>query len=148
MDALQLWNIALAGTACGNLLNLIENAYGYPESKASIERGSYLETVEWDFTENVSDVEPASGTMTKEADVTKMHDEAPPSKRRKTSSQGLDKYKLVQAIPMTPSTSVRFHQMGVAKIQVSEKKGADGQSIYRCNVTRCKNITAQFAQTP
>ena len=45
MDALQLWNIALASTACGNLLNLIENAYGYPESKASIERGSHLETV-------------------------------------------------------------------------------------------------------
>ena len=72
MDALQLWNIALAGTTCGNLLNLIENAYGYPESKASIERGSYLETVEQDFTENVSDVEPASGIMTKEADVAEM----------------------------------------------------------------------------
>ena len=40
MDALQLWNIALASTACGNLLNLIENAYGYPKSKANIERGS------------------------------------------------------------------------------------------------------------
>ena len=53
MDALWLWNIALASTACGNLLNLIENAYGYPESKASIERGSYLETVEWDFAENM-----------------------------------------------------------------------------------------------
>ena len=65
MDALRLWSIALASTACGNLLNLIENAYGYPESKASIERGSYIERVEQDFTENVSDVEPASGTMTK-----------------------------------------------------------------------------------
>ena len=82
MDALQLWNIALANTACGNLLNLIENAYGYPESKASIERGSYLETVEWDFIENISDVEPASGIMTKEAAVTKMHGEAPPSKKK------------------------------------------------------------------
>ena len=48
MDALQLWNIALASTACGNLLNLIKNAYDYPESKAIIERGSYLETVEQD----------------------------------------------------------------------------------------------------
>ena len=90
MDALRLWNIALAGTTCGNLLNLIENAYGYPESKASIERGSYLETVEQDFAENVSDVEPASGIMTKEADVAEMHGEAPPSKRRKKSSQGPD----------------------------------------------------------
>ena len=100
---------------------MIENAYGYPESKASIERGSYLETVERDFAENVSDVELASGIMTKEADVTEMHGEAPPSKRRKTSSQGLDKCKLVQAIPMTPSTTVRFHQTGVAKNQVLER---------------------------
>ena len=83
-----MWNIALASTACGNLLNLIENTYGYPESKASIERGSYLETVEREFAENVSDVEPVSGIMTKEADVTKVHGEAPPSKRRKKSSQG------------------------------------------------------------
>ena len=141
MDALWLWNIALASTACGNLLNLIETAYGYPESKASIERGSYLETVEWDFAENISDVELASGTVTKEADVTEMCGEAPPSKRRKTSSQGPDKCKLAQAIPMTPSTTMRFHQMGVAKNQVSERKGADGQSIYRCNVTRCEYIT-------
>ena len=125
---------------------MIENAYGYPESKASIERGSYLETVERDFAENVSDVELASGIMTKEADVTEMHGEAPPSKRRKTSSQGLDKCKLAQAIPMTPSTTVRFHQTGVAKNQVLERKGADGQSIYRCNVTGCEYIMAQFAQ--
>ena len=82
MDALWLWNIALASTACGNLLNLIENAYGYPESKASIERGSYLEMVKRDFAENVSDVEQASGIMTKEADIAKMYGEAPPSKEK------------------------------------------------------------------
>ena len=84
--------------------------------------------------------------MTKEADVAKMCGEAPPSKRRKTSSQGLDKCKLAQAIPMTPSTTVRFHQTGVAKNQVSEQKGANAQSIYRCNVTGCEYIMAQFAQ--
>ena len=37
MDALRLWNITLAGTTCGNLLSLIENSYGYPETKASVE---------------------------------------------------------------------------------------------------------------
>ena len=46
MDALKMWNVALAGTACGNLLSLIENAYRYPESRQSIERGQYLETME------------------------------------------------------------------------------------------------------
>ena len=45
-----MWNVALAGMACGNLLSLIENAYGYPESRQSIEHGQYLETVEWEFT--------------------------------------------------------------------------------------------------
>ena len=37
IDALRMWNVALAGTACGNLLSLTENAYGYPESRQSIE---------------------------------------------------------------------------------------------------------------
>ena len=46
MDALKMWNVALAGTVCGNLLSLIENTYEYPESRQSIEKGQYLETVE------------------------------------------------------------------------------------------------------
>ena len=96
--------------------------------------------------ENVPDVEPASGVLTIEADAAEMRGEGPPLKRRKTSSQGPDKCKLAQAIPMTPSTTVRFHQTGVAKDQVSERKGANSQSIYRCNVIGCEYITAQFAQ--
>ena len=39
INALRMWNVALAGMACGNLLSLIENAYGYPESRQSIEHG-------------------------------------------------------------------------------------------------------------
>ena len=50
-----MWNMALAGTASENLLSLIENAYGYPESKDSILCGQFLETVEWDFMENEPD---------------------------------------------------------------------------------------------
>ena len=46
MDALRLWNIALAGTACGNLLSTIENAYSYPETRQSKEEGLYFETVD------------------------------------------------------------------------------------------------------
>ena len=44
MDALKMWNVALAGTACGNLLSLIKNVYRSPESRQSIERGQYLES--------------------------------------------------------------------------------------------------------
>ena len=67
MDALHMWNIALASTACGNLLSLIEDAYSYPESKQSIEYGQYLEMVEREFVENAPDVEPAKGLISKEA---------------------------------------------------------------------------------
>ena len=61
IDALRMWNVALAGMACGNLLSLIENAYGYQESRQSIEHGQYLETVEWELAENEPDAEPAKG---------------------------------------------------------------------------------------
>ena len=69
IDALHMWNIALAGTASGNLLSLIENAYGYPESRESILRGQLLETVKREFTENDPHVEPATSMITKEKDV-------------------------------------------------------------------------------
>ena len=146
MDALWLWNIALAGTACGNLLSLIENAYGYPEMKASVEQGSYLETLDRDFVENAPDVEPISGTITKEVDAAKSQTSAPPPKRRKKCLQGPDKVKLARATPMILSTSIHLHQTGVAKGHVLERKGEDGQSIYRCNVSGCEYIMAQFAQ--
>ena len=51
MDALRLWNIGLAGTACGNLLSTIENDYGYPESRESKEQGLFFKTVEHEFSE-------------------------------------------------------------------------------------------------
>ena len=61
IGALRMWNVALAGMACGNLLSLIENAYGYSESRQSIEHGQYLETVGWEFAENEPYAEPAKG---------------------------------------------------------------------------------------
>ena len=69
IDALHMWNVALAGTASGNLLSLIENAYGYPESHDSILRGQLLETVEREFTENDPHVDPTTGMITKEKDM-------------------------------------------------------------------------------
>ena len=86
-------------------------------------RGSYLEMVEQDFAENISDVEPASGIVTKEADVTKMHGGVPPSKRKRKSSQGPDKCKLAQAIPMTPSTTEISPDWSSQKSSVGEERG-------------------------
>ena len=83
MDALRIWNVALAGTACGSLPTLIENAYGYPESKQSIEHGQYLETVEQEFVENEPDAEPAKGFTSKEVATVEATSQPPPAKRRK-----------------------------------------------------------------
>ena len=66
MDALRLWNIALAGMACGNLLTTIENAYGYPKLRESKEQGLYFKTIECEFTENAPEAEPATGLVAKE----------------------------------------------------------------------------------
>ena len=74
-----MWNVALVGTACGNLLTLIENAYGYPESRQSIEHGQYLETVEWEFAENEPDAEPAKGLTSKEAATAEATFQPPPA---------------------------------------------------------------------
>ena len=80
MDALRMWNVALAGMACGNLLTLIENAYGYPESKQSIKHGQYLETVEHEFVENELDAELAKGLTSKEAATAEAESQLPPAK--------------------------------------------------------------------
>ena len=74
--------MALAGTASGNLLSLIENAYGYPESKDSILCGQFFETVERDFMENEPNVEPAAGMVSKEADAAESLGELVPPKKK------------------------------------------------------------------
>ena len=45
-------NIALAGTACGQILTLFEFAFGYPESKESKECGKQLKELECHFNTN------------------------------------------------------------------------------------------------
>ena len=154
MDALRLWNIALDGTACGNLLSMIENTYGYPKTRQSKEEGLYFETVDRDFKENASDAEPAVGLVSKEAAETqeKSSSSLPPKKCQKTSSQGPDKVKLKQATPIIPSTSIGLHQTGVPSHYVSERvgsketMGSEKQSVYRCMFSGCDYITAQHAQ--
>ena len=107
--------MALAGTACGNLLSLIENAYGYPESRQSIERGQYLETVEQEFAENEPDAEPAKGLISKEAATEEVASQPPLAKRRKCLPQGPDKCKLQLAITITPSTMICLHQTSMPR---------------------------------
>ena len=61
-------NIALTGTACGQILTLFEFAFGYPESKESKERGQQLEELEHHF--DTKEESPAEEDM-----VTKKEDE-------------------------------------------------------------------------
>ena len=146
MDALKMWNVALAGTACSNLLTLIENTYGYPESRQIIKRGQYLETVEWEFTENEPDAEPAKGLTSKEAAAAEAASQPPPAKRRKHLSQGPDKCKLQLATTIILSTMIRLHQTGVPNKFISERASVEGQSIYKCMDPGCPYSTAQFTQ--
>ena len=141
-----MWNVALAGMACGNLLTLIENAYGYPESRQSIKQGQYLETVEWEFAENEPDAEPAKGLKSKEAATAEATFQPPPAKRRKQLPQGPDKCKLQLTGAVIPTTTIHLHQTGVPKRYISERASAVGQSIYKCMHLAYPYSTAQFAQ--
>ena len=148
MDALRLWNIALAGTACGNLLTTIENAYGYPKSKESKEQGLYFKTIECEFTENAPEAEPATGLVAKEVaeEQERSSSSVPPKKECKKSSQSPDKLKLKLATPIFPSMTVGLHQTGVSSHYISERARSQGQSVYRCMYAGCDDVTAQHAQ--
>ena len=142
-----MWNVALAGTACGNLLTLIKNTYGYPESKQSIEQGQYLKTVECEFAENEPDAEPAKGLTSKEAATAEDESQPPPAKQRKWLPQGPDKCKLQATTAVILSTTICLHQIGVPKKCISERASAEGQSIYKCMHPSCSYLTAQFTQS-
>ena len=146
IDALRMWNVALAEMACGNLLSLTENTYGKPESRQSIEHGQYLETVEWEFMENEPDAEPAKGLTSKEAATAEATSQPLPAKRRKRLPQGPDKCKLQLAGAAIPTTMICLHQTGVPKKYISERASVEGQSIYKCMHLGCPYSTAQFAQ--
>ena len=137
INALRMWNVVLVGTACGNLLTLIENAYGYPESKQSIEHGQYLETVEWEFAENEPDAEPAKGLTSKEAATAEVTFQPSPAKRRKWLPQGPEKCKLQLAEAVIPTTTIHLHQTGVPKKYISKRASAEGQLIYKCMHLGC-----------
>ena len=61
-------NIALAGTACRQILNLFEFAFGYPESKEFKKWGKLLEESEWHF-------ESEDESSTEEDTIIKQQDE-------------------------------------------------------------------------
>ena len=67
-DALRLMNVALAGTACGQLLSVMEFAFGYPESQESKDRAQQFEELEQKF-DSDDDSPTGEDTVTKEQDI-------------------------------------------------------------------------------
>ena len=108
-------NVALAGTACGQILSLFEYAFGYPESQELKEWGKELErhfetddeSLEEEFT--VSKAEDAAEAVAQFADAPKAkrhhfgqcHDDLP------------DLLPLNKAIPIIPSTTIKLSETGV-----------------------------------
>ena len=61
-------NVALAGTACGQLLSIMEFAFSYPESQESKDQAQQLEELEQKF-ESDDDSPTDEDAVTKEQDI-------------------------------------------------------------------------------
>ena len=83
-DALRLMNIALAGTACGQILTLFEFAFRYPESEESKTRGQQLEELERHFIDDEppTEEETISKTEDEEKAATQFDPDVPCAKKR------------------------------------------------------------------
>ena len=141
-DALHLMNVALAGTACGQILSLFEYAFGYPESKESREWGKELEELERHFEMDEESLDEEF-TISKAEDAAEAAAQfeifAPRAKRRKFGQCRDDLPDLIplsQAVPIIPSTTIKLSETGVPRAYYSSREGSEGQSIYKCFLKR------------
>ena len=157
-DALWLMNVALAGTACGQLLSVLEFAFGYPESQESKDRAQQLEELERKF-ESDDDSSTGEDTVTKEQDVqdaaAQFAGTPEPKAKKRRFGQCRDTLKdlvpLDKATPLLPSTTVKLSETGVSRHQYTGREESEGQSIYRCKLLKpnstegCSYYAAQLA---
>ena len=150
-------NIALANTACGQILTLFEFAFGYPESEESKERGKQLEELERHF---IAEEEPSADedTISKaedEKEVATQFDVGAPKTNRRCFGQCRDDLKdlvsINKAVPVIPSTMVKLSETGVPHSYYSRREASKGQSIYKCLLKKpetempCSYYAAQMA---
>ena len=118
-DALRLMNVALADTACGQILSLFEYAFGYPEPQESKEQGKELEELDHHFNTDNESVEEGD-TISKEQDVangSKQFATAPP--KAKWCKFGRCKDDLPNLVPLhqalliMPSASIKLSETGI-----------------------------------
>ena len=130
-------NVALAGTACGQLLSIMEFAFGYPESQESKDRAQQLEELEQKF-ESDTDSPADEDAVTKEQDVQDavayFAGTTEPKAKRRHFGQCRDTLKdlvpLGKAAPLLPSTTVKLSKTGVSRHQYTSWEESEGQSIY------------------
>ena len=151
-------NVALAGTACGQLLSVMEFAFSYPESQESKDRAQQLEELERKF-ESDDDSPTDEDAVTKEQDIqdAAVHfaDTTEPKAKKRHFGQCRDTLKdlvpLGKATPLLPSTTVKLSETGVSCCQYTSRGESEGQSIYRCKLLKpdstkgCTYYAAQLA---
>ena len=133
-SALHLWNIALAGTACGRLLHLLEDLFGLPESEMSKREGARLESST--YATEPETTEEKAATVT-ESTVSESAT-PPPLKRRKVLEMiarnpktFTDKCKnIADASGYFPTSSIALNATGVNEDLV--EKPDEKLSVYRC----------------
>ena len=163
-QSIKMFQVALLGCACGRLIELLQNAFGYPESLESKLLGKAYENIERKFEEDEGDKASKASSKGSKRSV-KVDAEgfvvtpaasgkSPPAKRRRFrgSAETLpDLCKLADALPIVPVTSTPVSETGVDPRSYKRVSG-EGQSVYYCRMTIpgsseiCEHSIAQKAQ--
>ena len=133
-STLHSWNIALAGTACGRLLHLLEDLFGLPESEMSKREGARLESSTYAAEPETAEEKAATVTESTASESAA----PPPLKRRKVLEMiarnpktFTDKCKnIADASGYFPTSSIALNATGINEDLV--EKPDEKLSVYRC----------------
>ena len=136
-------NVDLAGIACGQLLSVMEFAFGYPGSQESKDQAQQLEELKRKF-DSDNDSPTGEEMVTKEQNIqdaaAHFVDTAEPKAKKRHFGQCRDTLKdlvpLGKATPLLPSTTVKLSETGVSCHQYTSREESEGQSIYRCKLLK------------
>ena len=167
-SALRVYNIALGGQACGKLLNLLENIFSYPWTKASKDFEVELQPLslldpevepETDALMATSDAGPSSGKTEEDIGLKTVKHHSLKHQASESFEAPAGKGKAFKKLTGTPiEDAVAFLVISEKAItmtgisegdlligKVTKKSGKKGkQSIYRCQ--HCGYVTEQKAQ--
>ena len=149
-SALQSYNIALAGTACGKLLHSLEELFGVPESEASKREGAHIASTKYRAPEVETPEEAVATIMEKPTTSSSSTDLPtpmasaalpPPTKRRKvleliahSSKTFADKLTHIrQASGYFPMSSIKMNVTGVDE-KLVEKPDENVSGVQVCSL--------------